>query len=159
MGGDRDKQIRRLWAKRFPALKSEAEVFQAAETRDRLNKNACDLYIGSALMVKDTWDPDKYVRGVGLHTVSYSDRSTYTPETPISMRRRQHGLRDGARVPAHRVRGAAEPLRGDRHGLARLPSSHAAERGHHSLHLPQGTAFRPLQRLDMSAVMFTIYVT
>ncbi len=62
MGGDRDKQIRRLWAKRFPALKSEAEVFQAAETRERLGKNACDLYIGSALLVQDQWDPDKCVR-------------------------------------------------------------------------------------------------
>lgn len=70
MGGDRDKQIRRLWTKRFPALKSEAEVFQAAETRDRLTKNACDLFIGAALMVKDQWDPDKYVRPPArTHTV------------------------------------------------------------------------------------------
>jgi len=61
VGGDRMKQIKRLWGKRFPALKSEAEVYQAAETRDRLVKNDCDLYIGSALLVKDTWDPDKYV--------------------------------------------------------------------------------------------------
>jgi len=61
VGGDRMKQIKRLWGKRFPALKSEAEVYQAAETRDRLVKNDCDLYIGSGLMVKDTWDPNKYV--------------------------------------------------------------------------------------------------
>lgn len=59
VGGDRMKQIRRLWKKRFPALKSEAEVYQAAETRDRLVKNDCHLYIGSALLVKDSWDPDK----------------------------------------------------------------------------------------------------
>ncbi|EKU23104.1 soluble pyridine nucleotide transhydrogenase, partial [Nannochloropsis gaditana CCMP526] len=58
VGGDRMKQIRRLWKKRFPALKSEAEVYQAAETRDRLVKNDCHLYIGSALLVKDSWDPD-----------------------------------------------------------------------------------------------------
>ena len=51
IGGDRDRQIKRLWKKRFPALKSEAEVFQAAETRERLTKNACDLFIGSALLV------------------------------------------------------------------------------------------------------------
>lgn len=61
VGGDRMKQIKRLWGKRFPALKSEAEVYQAAETRERLMKNDCDLYIGSALLVNDTWDPDKYV--------------------------------------------------------------------------------------------------
>ena len=58
VGGDRMKQIRRLWGKRFPALKSEAEVYQAAETRDRLTKNDCDLFIGSAMLVQDTWDPD-----------------------------------------------------------------------------------------------------
>ncbi|GAB5035621.1 soluble pyridine nucleotide transhydrogenase [Nannochloropsis oceanica] len=58
VGGDRMKQIKRLWGKRFPALKSEAEVYQAAETRERLMKNDCDLYIGSALLVNDTWDPD-----------------------------------------------------------------------------------------------------
>ena len=56
VGGDRTRQIRRLWTKRFPALKSEAEVFQAAETRDRLTKNACDLYVGAALLVKNPWD-------------------------------------------------------------------------------------------------------
>lgn len=58
MGGDREKQIRRLWSKRFPALKSEAEVYQAAETRDRLVKNDCDLFIGAALLVQDPWEPD-----------------------------------------------------------------------------------------------------
>lgn len=64
VGGDRMKQIKRLWGKRFPTLKSEAEVYQAAETRERLMKNDCDLYIGSAFLVNDTWDPDKYVRRV-----------------------------------------------------------------------------------------------
>ncbi|CAN0373191.1 unnamed protein product, partial [Phaeothamnion confervicola] len=48
VGGDRRRQIRRLWTKRFPALRGEAEVLQAAETRDRLNRNQCDLYIGAA---------------------------------------------------------------------------------------------------------------
>lgn len=56
VGGDRNRQIRRLWNKRFPALKSEAEVFQAAETRERLTKNNCDLYIGSAMLVKDPFE-------------------------------------------------------------------------------------------------------
>lgn len=56
VGGDRDRQIRRLWKRRFPTLKSEAEVYQALETRDRLTKNGCDLYVGAALLVKDPFD-------------------------------------------------------------------------------------------------------
>jgi len=48
VGGDRRKQIRGLWRRRFPQLKSEAEVLQAAETRDKLRKNRVDLYIGEA---------------------------------------------------------------------------------------------------------------
>jgi hypothetical protein len=38
-------------------LKTQAEVYQAAETRERLNKNACDLYVGAALLVKpESWE-------------------------------------------------------------------------------------------------------
>jgi len=58
VGGNRERQVRRLWQKRFPALKSEAEVFQAAETRDRLNKNACDLFIGSAMLVENLFEEE-----------------------------------------------------------------------------------------------------
>jgi hypothetical protein len=31
-------------------------VYQAAETRERLNKNAVDLYVGAALLVQDQWN-------------------------------------------------------------------------------------------------------
>lgn len=51
VGGDRRRQIRRLWTKRFPALRGEAEVMQAAETRERLLKNRVDLFIGAAELV------------------------------------------------------------------------------------------------------------
>ncbi|KAG5178164.1 soluble pyridine nucleotide transhydogenase [Tribonema minus] len=36
---------------RYPALRGEAEVLQAAETRDRLARNGVDLFIGSAELV------------------------------------------------------------------------------------------------------------
>lgn len=51
MGGDRRKQVRGLWKRRFPALKTEAEVLQAAESRDKLKKNGIDLYIGEARLI------------------------------------------------------------------------------------------------------------
>eukprot|EP00611_Tribonema_gayanum_P015792 TRINITY_DN276_c2_g1_i2.p1 TRINITY_DN276_c2_g1~~TRINITY_DN276_c2_g1_i2.p1 ORF type:complete len:661 (-),score=253.92 TRINITY_DN276_c2_g1_i2:740-2524(-) len=51
VGGDRRRQIRRLWRMRYPALRGEAEVLQAAETRDRLARNGVDLFIGSAELV------------------------------------------------------------------------------------------------------------
>jgi hypothetical protein len=51
VGGDRRRQIRRLWRLRFPALKGEAEVLQVAETRDRLARNLVDLFIGAAELV------------------------------------------------------------------------------------------------------------
>ncbi|CAN0073540.1 unnamed protein product, partial [Scytosiphon promiscuus] len=53
VGGDKRRQTRRLWKKRFPALRAEAEVLQAAETRDRLAKNLIDLYIGQAEILSD----------------------------------------------------------------------------------------------------------
>ena len=43
-----------LWRRRFPALKAEAEVLQAAETRDRLRKNNIDLFIGEAALIEPT---------------------------------------------------------------------------------------------------------
>ncbi|CAM9303321.1 unnamed protein product [Discosporangium mesarthrocarpum] len=52
IGGDRRRQIRRMWAQGFPKLRSEAEVLQAAESRDRLQKNQCQLFIGSAEIIK-----------------------------------------------------------------------------------------------------------
>jgi len=51
VGGDKRKQVRGLWKRRFPILKTEAEVLQAAETRDRLKSNGIDLYIGEAELV------------------------------------------------------------------------------------------------------------
>ena len=39
---------------RFPVLKTEAEVLQASETRDRLTNNGCDVYIGTAELVPNT---------------------------------------------------------------------------------------------------------
>jgi NAD(P) transhydrogenase len=48
IGGDRRKQIRGLWKRKFPILKTAAEAWQAVESRERLRKCGCDLYIGSA---------------------------------------------------------------------------------------------------------------
>eukprot|EP00601_Ochromonadales_sp_CCMP2298_P028597 CAMPEP_0173333288 /NCGR_PEP_ID=MMETSP1144-20121109/4794_1 /TAXON_ID=483371 /ORGANISM="non described non described, Strain CCMP2298" /LENGTH=399 /DNA_ID=CAMNT_0014278205 /DNA_START=189 /DNA_END=1384 /DNA_ORIENTATION=- len=50
IGGDRRKQVRGLWRRRFPVLKTEAEVLQAAESRERLAKNRVDIFIGEALL-------------------------------------------------------------------------------------------------------------
>jgi len=54
VGGDRRRQIQNLWRKRFPILKTEAEVLQAAESRDKLRANGCDLFIGSPELVRDS---------------------------------------------------------------------------------------------------------
>ncbi len=51
IGGDRRKQIRGLWKRKFPALRSEAEVYQAKETRDRLASSGVDLFVGMASIV------------------------------------------------------------------------------------------------------------
>jgi pyruvate/2-oxoglutarate dehydrogenase complex dihydrolipoamide dehydrogenase (E3) component len=51
VGGDRRRQISRMWKRRFPALRGEAEVMQAAETRDHLKKYGIDLFVGSAELV------------------------------------------------------------------------------------------------------------
>ena len=48
---DRKKQIKSLWRRSFPILKTEAEVLQAKETRDRLTSNGIDLFIGSVEFV------------------------------------------------------------------------------------------------------------
>lgn len=52
IGGDRRKQMKNLWKRTFPILKSEAEVYQAKETRDRLVANNIDLFIGDAEFVQ-----------------------------------------------------------------------------------------------------------
>lgn len=49
--GDRKKKIKAIWKRLFPVLKTEAEVLQAVETRERLRKNGIDLYVGIAKFV------------------------------------------------------------------------------------------------------------
>lgn len=51
IGGDRRRQIAGLWKRKFPLLKTAAEAWQAAESRERLRSSGCDLYIGSAELV------------------------------------------------------------------------------------------------------------
>lgn len=51
IGGDRRKQVKGLWKRLFPMLKSQAEVLQAAESRDRLLRNGVDLFIGEAKLI------------------------------------------------------------------------------------------------------------
>ncbi|CBN79739.1 soluble pyridine nucleotide transhydrogenase [Ectocarpus siliculosus] len=46
-----------MWKLRFPALRAQAEVLQAAETRDRLAKNLIDLYIGEAEILPQSKRP------------------------------------------------------------------------------------------------------
>lgn len=52
VGGDRRRQVKGLWKRGFPALKTEAEVLQAVETRERLKQSGCDLFIGAAEFTK-----------------------------------------------------------------------------------------------------------
>mmetsp|Transcript_4100 Transcript_4100/g.4230 ORF Transcript_4100/g.4230 Transcript_4100/m.4230 type:complete len:468 (+) Transcript_4100:32-1435(+) len=47
IGGDRKKQVKALWKRSFPILKTEAEGLQVKETRDRLTANGIDLFVGS----------------------------------------------------------------------------------------------------------------
>jgi pyruvate/2-oxoglutarate dehydrogenase complex dihydrolipoamide dehydrogenase (E3) component len=51
VGGDRRRQAAGLWKRKFPILKTEAVAFQAKESRDKLKKNNCDLFIGTAEMI------------------------------------------------------------------------------------------------------------
>ena len=51
IGGDKRKQIKGLWRRKFPVLLTEAAVLQAKETRDRLLSNNVDLFIGEAAVV------------------------------------------------------------------------------------------------------------
>jgi pyruvate/2-oxoglutarate dehydrogenase complex dihydrolipoamide dehydrogenase (E3) component len=53
IGGDRRRQVKGLWRRSFPVLKTEAEVLQAKETRDRLAANGVDLFVGTATLLGD----------------------------------------------------------------------------------------------------------
>lgn len=64
IGGDKRKQIGGLWKRKFPALRAEAEVYQAKETRDRLAKNNIDLFIGEATFV-DTFSLSPEMKQLG----------------------------------------------------------------------------------------------
>lgn len=46
--GERRQQIRSLWKRLFPVLKTEAEVLQAKESRDRLTANKVDIFVANA---------------------------------------------------------------------------------------------------------------
>ena len=51
IGGSRKRQIAGLWERKFPNLRTEAEVMQAKETRDRLTRNGVDLFVGTSTFV------------------------------------------------------------------------------------------------------------
>jgi len=51
VGGDRRRQIQRLWKKRFPILRNEAEAMQCEETFNKFVKYKVDLFIGSAELI------------------------------------------------------------------------------------------------------------
>ena len=53
IGGDRRRQIRKLFKRRFPVLRTEAEVLQAAESRSKLKDAGIDLFVGEATMIHD----------------------------------------------------------------------------------------------------------
>jgi NAD(P) transhydrogenase len=57
------KKIAGLWKRKFGAMKSEAEVMQVAETRDRLERNGIDLFIGNC----------NFVDGAGEFGLNYYD--------------------------------------------------------------------------------------
>jgi len=103
VGGDRRKQIRGLWRRRFPLLKSEAEVLQAAETRDKLRKNRVDLYVGEASISNKLSSTDANDGSTVLH-VSRGSAVVELPSTHVciatgSRPNRPSHLRSGAAVP------------------------------------------------------------
>lgn len=51
IGGSKKRQIAGLWRRKFPSLRTEAEVMQAKETRDRLTRNGVDLFVGTSTFV------------------------------------------------------------------------------------------------------------
>eukprot|EP00968_Pinguiococcus_pyrenoidosus_P021863 scaffold2945_cov244-Pinguiococcus_pyrenoidosus.AAC.8 len=53
LGGDKVKQIRKLWKRNFPAFRAEAEVFQALETRRRYNAGGVSLYVGACQLLPE----------------------------------------------------------------------------------------------------------
>ena len=57
------KKIAGLWKRKFGAMKSEAEVMQVAETRDRLVRNGIDLFIGTS----------NFIDGAGEFGLNYYD--------------------------------------------------------------------------------------
>lgn len=58
IGGDRRRQVRGLWRRSFPVLKTEAEVFQVMETRDKLSKCGVDLFVGTSEFVNTSLGED-----------------------------------------------------------------------------------------------------
>jgi pyruvate/2-oxoglutarate dehydrogenase complex dihydrolipoamide dehydrogenase (E3) component len=104
VGGDRRKQIRGLWRRRFPLLKSEAEVLQAAETRDKLRKNQVDLYVGEASISNKLSSTDANDGSTVLHVSRGSSAVVELPSTHVciatgSRPNRPSHLRSGAAVP------------------------------------------------------------
>ena len=58
IGGDRRRQVRGLWKRSFPILKTEAEVLQVVETRDKLSKCGVDLFVGTSEFVNTSLGAD-----------------------------------------------------------------------------------------------------
>uniref|UniRef100_A0A6U8N6N8 NAD(P)(+) transhydrogenase (Si-specific) n=1 Tax=Eutreptiella gymnastica TaxID=73025 RepID=A0A6U8N6N8_9EUGL len=58
LGGNRRLQMKMFWQRNFAALRSEAEVAQAAESRGRLQRSGVDLYISDKTILDIIPDPD-----------------------------------------------------------------------------------------------------
>jgi len=93
VGGDRRKQVRGLWKRRFPVLKTEAEVLQAAESRDKLDKNGIDLFIGEAQFLEPTQEKTEIIVRRGAATASLA--ATHVCIATGSRASRPNALRNG----------------------------------------------------------------
>lgn len=92
IGGDRRKQVKALWKRNFPILKTEAEVLQAAESRDKLKANNIDLFIGTAEIL-----------GNCSHNSSYSIVRVVRPNQCVDLKAKHLIIATGSRPnrPSH----------------------------------------------------------
>ena len=53
IGGDRRKQMAKLWRRNFPSFRTEAEIYQAAETRRKYQRDGVDLFVGQSYLTPE----------------------------------------------------------------------------------------------------------
>eukprot|EP00903_Cladosiphon_okamuranus_P008631 g8277.t1 len=106
VGGDKRGQTRELWKRLFPALREEAEILQAAETRNRLDKNLIDLYIGKAEILPNSkragGEPGKIAVRVCRPSGCVDIPADHVCIATGSRPNRPQNLASGAQLPFHK---------------------------------------------------------